>query len=270
MPYDDDIEYIAERETSQGMIRRPGRWRIAVIHQDDDLLVISKPAGVWIDQSPDDEAGVLEQLGAAGLLKDDADSPFVYPLDPAVSGLMLLPRTAEAARSLDQKAQDCSLNITCLAIVRGPVMQDQGEAELNLAPLPRGAGGRMKIDKRGSPARVSWKVLDRFIGYALLECRPAPAFPHQVRPLLEAAGLPLAVDPLYGGSCELMLSSFKAGYRPSKRREERPLLDRVSMHVGAAEFRQPGSEADLRWECPPPKDFRAALHQLDRFGRMPR
>ena len=221
---------------------------------------------MWIDDSPEEHATVSEQLDSLELLQGSEATP-VYPLDPAVSGLLILPRTTTAARELHDQSQRGLLVLSCSVLVRGPVMQDQGRIELNLI---QGPGGRMKIDGAGQRAATAWKVVEHFVGFALVECRPQPPLPHQIRPLLEAAGLPLAVDPLYGGSRELMLSSFKAGYRPSHRHTERPLIDRVSMHVSSAEFQHPRSRELVRWECPPPKDFRAALHQLNRFGRMPR
>lgn len=245
---------------------RPSRRRIEILHQDDDLLAISKPPGVWIDESPEEHATVIEQLDALELLQGNEASP-AYPLDPAVSGLLILPRTSPAAQNLDEQVRQGLLTLTCAVLVRGPIMQDHGQIDLQLSHTP---GGRMKIDGSGESAATTWKVIDRFVGFALVECRPRPPLPNQIRPLLEAAGLPLAVDPVYGGSRELMLSSFKAGYRPSHRHAERPLIDRVSMHVSSAEFRHPRRGDPVRWECPPPKDFRATLHQLNRFGRMPR
>ena len=132
-------------------------------------------------------------------------------------------------------------------------------------------GGRMRLDaKAGYEATTNWNVRDLFVGYAILECRTRPVIPHQIRFQLDAAGLPLAVDPLYGGATELRLSSFKAGYRRSRRHDERPLIDRVSLHVQSLTFPHPRDGHIVRFEAAVPKDFRAAVHQLDRFGRMPK
>ena len=90
----------------------------------------------------------------------------------------------------------------------------------------------------------------------------------QVRLHLQAAGMPLAVDTEYGGDPALMLSSFKPDYRPSRRHEERPLIGRISLHALAIESKHPASGAPIRIEAPLPKDFRAALNQLDKHGRI--
>ena len=106
------------------------------------------------------------------------------------------------------------------------------------------------------------------MGFALLECRPRTAVPGQIRRHLAAVGMPLAVDPVFGGADELMLSSFKAGYRPSRRHGEKPLIARATLHAESVRFRHPKTGAPMRLEAPIPRDFRAALHQLDRFGRI--
>ncbi|HUN80406.1 MAG TPA: pseudouridine synthase [Phycisphaerae bacterium] len=268
MSRSEEVEFDAEDEGSEASGRRPVRSRIAVLHDDDDLLVVSKPPSVWLDESPDDVLSVIEQLEEAGLAGGDRPAQFIYPLDADVSGVLLAARSDEAAENLQRQASTGSLGISCLAMVRGPVMRNEGEMALHLSPLPRG-GGRMKIDGKGSEAHLKWKVVDHFIGFALLKCRTQPPYPHQVRALLEGAGLPLAVDSLYGGATELRLSSFKAGYRPSRRHRERPLIERVSMHIDSAQCVHPRTGESMMFQAPAPKDFRAALHQLERFGRMP-
>lgn len=263
-----DIEFESADDNSDLVARRPVRSRIDMLHEDPDLLAISKPPGVWLEESPDEVPGVLEQLEGMGLAEIEEPPSFIYPLDADVSGVALAARSEDAARTLRQQADTGSLRVICHALVRGPVMRNEGEMSLHLSPLPRG-GGRMKIHGSGKEFRLSWRILDRFIGFGLLECRVQPPNPHAARALLEGAGLPLAVDSLYGGASELRLSSFKSGYRPSKRHGERPLIDRVSMHVQSAECAHPRSGEVLRFQAQPPKDFRAALHQLERFGRMP-
>jgi len=81
--------------------------------------------------------------------------------------------------------------------------------------------------------------------------------------------MPLAVDPAYGGGRELMLSSFKSGYRPSRRRAEKPLLARLSLHVARIAFDHPESGSRLSLSAAPPRDFRAAVQQLAKYGRLP-
>ena len=85
---------------------------------------------------------------------------------------------------------------------------------------------------------------------------------------LKSIGLPLAIDPLYNPTFNphgLYLSSFKRGYRPAAGREERPLIDRLTLHAERLRFLDLDGN-DIEVVAPLPKDFRAALNQLHRFG----
>lgn len=247
--------------------RRPKCPKVEILHRDDDVFVINKPPGVGMDIFPTEEPSVVEHLVRAGLWEGDGELRCAYPLDAPVSGLLVVTRNDAAAESLARQVASNTLEIVCHAIVRGPVMSEDGRIASKVALH----GGRMRIDERGGREAVTtWTVRDRFVGFALLECCTQPALPHQIRLQLESAGLPLAVDPMYGGATELRLSSFKAGYRPSRRHDERPLLERVSLHVQSISFAHPSDGRALRFEAALPKDFRAAVHQLSRFGRMPR
>src|SRR5438105_286955 len=100
-----DFKSASRRTQTEEPAERPSRRRIEVLHQDEDLLVIAKPPGVWIDESPEEHATVIEQLDSLELLQGSEWTP-AYPLDPAVSGLLILPRTTSAAGDLhDQSRQ---------------------------------------------------------------------------------------------------------------------------------------------------------------------
>lgn len=269
---EDEYEELDEESDEPAVdARRPKRARMEVLHHDDDVVVLAKPPGLWMDVSPGEDSSVAEQLIQAELLEDGPDPMFAYPIDPPVSGIAVLARTEAAQRAFAGQMADGSIKQTMRVIVRGPVMKDSGTIDFKLSGVVAGLTGRMKVDAiRGHKAVTTWKVCDHFVGFAVLECQTRPAVPHQVRVHLEAAGIPLAVDPVYSGSTKLMLSSFKAGYRRSHRRPEKPLIERVSLHIASVEFRHPRTGEPLRFECEPPKDFRATLHQLERFGRKPR
>ncbi|MEK6644356.1 MAG: pseudouridine synthase [Planctomycetota bacterium] len=268
---DKDSEYKESTEPMPKEEHRPRRPLIEVIHHDEDVIVLAKPPSLWLDVAAGEATSVTEQLIKQGLLADGPDPMFVYPLDPPVSGILILAKSEVAARNLADQVKAVGIQLTALAIVRGPVMKNEGTIDFKLTDLAAGPKGKMKVDAiRGHDAVTTWTVRDQFVGFALLECRTQPVMPHQFRVHLEAAGIPLAVDPLYSGATKLLLSSFKAGYQRSHRRPERPLIDRVSLHVASVEFRHPQSGEACRYESVLPKDFKATLHQLERFGRMPK
>jgi 23S rRNA pseudouridine955/2504/2580 synthase/23S rRNA pseudouridine1911/1915/1917 synthase len=119
----------------------------------------------------------------------------------------------------------------------------------------------------GRPARTEWKVEELFRHYALLRVFPRTGKTHQIRVHLSHIGLPLAIDPLYhpDASAGILLSSFKRGYRPAGA-QGRPLIDRLTLHAQRLVFRNQSGES-VTVEAPLPKDFRAALNMLHKYGK---
>lgn len=242
---------------------------LEILHQDERLVVVNKPAGMWPRHAIMDEPNVFETLGAKDGIDEDALAN-VYPIEPDVSGLMLIARDAEALAALVAQYEDGRLTLTCQAIVRALVQAEAGTLEDPLH-TPRQGGGRIRVDAaHGMPAVTQWRLVDAFIGFALLECIPRTRLECQIRAHLQNIGMPLAVDRAFGGADRLMLSSFKSGYRRSQRRPEKPLIERPTLHAWRLKFGHPSTKENLEFEAPPPKDLRATLHQLDRFGRVPK
>jgi 23S rRNA-/tRNA-specific pseudouridylate synthase len=239
----------------------------AVLHRDDHVIVLDKPSGVTAEE-------VVAALFAAGegVAADalaGAELPLaVYPLDTGASGVLLAAGDAETRAQLERQIADGALVLSCMALVRARPGQTSGTISRPLLDNSAG-GGLVRVDEQhGRPAVTEWRLIENYIGFALLECIPRTRIACQIRSHLQAEGMPLVVDPRYGGGGELMLSSFKAGYRASRRREERPLICRLTLHARLLTFTHPVTGKQMHFESPPPKDMRAALHQLDRFGRM--
>ncbi len=238
---------------------------INVLHQTADFFIIDKPPGLIVEPDIVEEPSVYEQLEKA-TSADISPLQIVFPMQADTSGIVVVARHREAHEKLIKQLTDGQLILNFHAIVRARVEQDSGVIDLPL--VAPSAESRATINaEHGQPAVTEWRVLDRFIGYALLECRPRTALHHQIRAHLQAAGMPLAVDKTYGGGDRLMLSSFKAGYRPSYRREELPLIRRLSLHATSVVLME---GAKQEFSSPYPRDFRASVHQLDRFGRIPK
>lgn len=262
--YDDDTEEACEEHPQRRKPLRP-----EIVYCDDELLVVNKPAGVTLDSEDDTEQGLFELLPPALGPPDAASVAPAFPLDSDISGALILPRTDRATRHFGALFAENRLALRCVAIVSGFVDAESGTIDLPISHHPRD-GMPFRDPHGGALTRTVWRLRDRFVGHAVLECEPSPAVPHYVRMHLQSVDLPLAVDQRYGGSHELLLSSFKAGYRPSRRHEERPLIERVSMHVAEVGFTHPATGEPMRVAAAMPKDMRATLHQLERFGRQAR
>lgn len=245
--------------------RRPRRPKLDILHTDEDFFAIDKPAGVFFEGGFLDDSSVVDLLSAR--FGDDPAKLFpVYSVEPDVSGVMIVARREAVRDAMIDQFDAGTMSVTFLALVRGMVRSESGTLD---RPVTLPKSGRVRVaPEHGQPARTDWQVRDSFIGFALLECRPRTRLEQQVRAQLHDVGLPLAVDSLHGGSSKLMLSAFKAGYRRSRRRPEKPLIERASLHAATVEFKHPTTGARLHFEATMPKDLKAALHQLDRFGRI--
>jgi tRNA pseudouridine32 synthase / 23S rRNA pseudouridine746 synthase len=226
-----------------------------VLHEDEALLAIDKPAGrLVIPGRAGGERSLREQLTAS-------HGPLwvVHRLDRGTSGVLLFARTAEAHRDLNMQFERGEPRKTYLALVAGrPPDRFQCDAGIATArkgkmkPVPAG-------DPRGKPARTAFSVLERFEPaggtgpLALLEAKPETGRTHQIRIHLLAAGFPLAIDPNYGEAEPLRGASGVV------------LLARTPLHATALALRHPAGHP-LLIEAPLPGDLGAALAALRGSG----
>lgn len=238
---------------------------IDILLEDDHLLVVNKPAGTLT--VPGRHGGVSLREVIAARLKIDAFLLLVHRLDRQTSGVLILAKTKEAQRALAGQFQSRQVRKEYLALVRGSPPDDRGTVDVLMGPHTRVTGKMTVKQNKGKHSRTDWEVVERFTGITLVRCRPLTGRQHQIRVHLSAIGLPLLVDPLYGGGEAFYLSEIKSDYRPSGRHEERPLIDRLTLHAEAITLTHPATGASVRIEAPLPKDLRATLDQLRKHGR---
>jgi len=276
-PFDDDEELAedvddvdeADGDAEEAPIgRRRGSLDARVLHADDAILIVDKPAGVAL-LAGEADAAILHNVAADADFDLPGPAIVVHPMDADASGLLLLARTPAIRDQLRGHIAAGQLDLCHHAIVQAVMPRESGTIAARIRIIA-GNTGRVRIDAGGSPAATDWRTLDTFVNYALLECRPRSIEPCQIRVHLEHAGMPLAVDKVYGGAQDLRLSTFKAGYRRSRRRPEKPLIERLSLHCASISLTHPVNGERLTFEAPPPRDFKAAMHQLGRFGRIPK
>ncbi len=224
---------------------------LAVIHEDADLIVVDKPAGMVVHPAPGHSSGTLVNAllyhcrtlaGVGGVLRPG----IVHRLDRGTSGVMVAAKSDVAHQALAEQFRDHSIERLYLAFARGLPKQDTGRVDWPIGRHPRD-GKRMSVHTRhGREAHSAWLVRERFpaAGVSLLEVRPETGRTHQIRVHLAASGLPLLGDPVYG------------------RASGGPLLARPALHAARLDFTHPRSGARLRFESPLAPDLGALLVSL--------
>lgn len=233
-----------------------------LLYCDEALFAVPKPAGVF-STGGGEEVGVADLY--AGQFGLPADEPFLTTerLDEAASGVVLYARTPEDRKALLAQFDEGRAETVYHVLVTGHVEED-GEIDVPLYYDKR-RGRWVTSTEKGKPARTRYTVLQRIAGNSLLACRADRQRTDQIRVHLTAIGHPLTVDPKLGGGTAVYLSHLKPGYRKNARRPEQPLIDRLTIHAAEVHFAHPRTGAPMQIICPPPKDFRAAVHQLSRL-----
>jgi 23S rRNA pseudouridine1911/1915/1917 synthase len=250
------------------------RSDLVVLWESDDYVAINKPAGLASIPGRGEADSVLERLAEQLTLPhsgtQDPRVRVVHRLDKDTSGILLFGKNLEAQKHVSHQFQNNLVEKQYLAMVVGRPVAPEGEIDQPLAPHPTNPK-RMAVTKHGGrPARTAWKVGELFRHYALLRVFPKTGKTHQIRVHLSHIGVPLAIDPLYHPQpprtpVGIFLSSFKRDYR-SAGAEERPLIDRLTLHAERLTFRD-RSDASITLEAPLPKDLRAVLNMLRKYGR---
>ena len=234
------------------------------IYSDEAILVIDKPAG-WLSipdrfdaERPNIRHYYQQRLGEVFI---------VHRLDAETSGVMVLAKTAEAHRSLNDQFADRSTKKAYLALVDGRPAEPAGTIDRPIAG-DKSKPGRMVItSSRGKEAVTDYRVKEVLGQFSLLDVQIHTGRTHQIRVHLQSIGHPLMVDQLYGRRTEFFLSEVKGSkYSLGKDKVERPLLRRAPLHAAELRFQHPTTGLEQVYTAELPKDFRATLNQLRKLS----
>jgi len=232
---------------------------VRVLHEDDALLAVDKPAGALCVRG---RAGAAEPSLVDELAASRGEKLFiVHRLDRGTSGVLLVARTAAAHRALNLAFERSEIEKTYLALVRGAPKQEFS-VDVALMDARRGRSRVAAAGETGKPARTDFKVVERFgDSFALLEARPKTGRTHQIRVHLRHAGFPLAVDSQYARVDALLRGEL--GLTPA----EEVVLARTPLHASALRLAHPATGAELVVWAPMPPDLAAALDLLRTVAR---
>jgi len=239
--------------------------KIEYIYEDDDIIVLIKPAGVLT--IPDRYNKNLQNLRT--ILKEKYGDIFVvHRLDKDTSGIMVFAKNAEAHKHLNTQFENATVVKIYHCVVAGIVNDDEMEIDIPLMTDPANPGKTIP-SARGKQSLTMVKVLKRFRIATLVKCLLVTGRHHQIRAHLASVGHPLLVDPTYGKSNEFKLSYIKRRYNLKKNEIEKPLIARVTMHSKLLGFIHPVTNEPMEFETEYPKDFAALLQILEKYSYIP-
>ncbi|MCE5231661.1 RluA family pseudouridine synthase [bacterium] len=242
---------------------KPESIPLTIVHEDEHVVVINKPAGMVVHPAPGHLGGTLanallahcgpELAGVGG----EGRWGIVHRLDAQTSGLMVAARTQLAYRALTAALARREISRRYVAIVIGTMHQDSGSID---RPLGRRVSDRKKIgiakEGQGRPSQTDWRVIVQDHGLALLGLTLHTGRTHQIRVHLESIGRPILSDPDYGWTLPRTLAAVTPKLRPQL---SAVWPGRQMLHAARLSFNHPATSEPLLFTAPPPEDMTAVL-----------
>ncbi len=238
------------------------KHKIEIVYKDDAMVIVNKPPRFLT--VPDRFSPNLPNL--YNYLKDKLGEAYiVHRLDRETSGIICFARTKEAHKDLCHQFEKRLTKKIYLAVADGNFKEKTGVIDGRLTENPF-IPGRMVVAKKGKPSVTEYEVVEEFKNYSLVEANIKTGRQHQIRVHFSHIGHPLAVDSVYNGKGAIYLSNIKRKYKNTQG-EERPLMDRTTLHAYRLELSHPTTKEKMVFNAPLPKGFRALLKQLRKWGK---
>ena len=210
-----------------------------IVYEDDDLLVLNKPAGVAMHPKADDASAPSLAAMLTGYLGEGSVPHFVSRLDKGTSGLLIAAKSGYVHDRLRRALHSDNLRREYRAVAVGAVTPDHGVID---APIGRADGSiiRRCVRADGLPSLTEYETLQTSERFTLLRLRPQTGRTHQLRVHMAHLGYPLAGDWLYGT-------------------EDKNLIARPALHSYELWFTQPITGQELHFTAPIPQDMQRLL-----------
>ncbi len=243
-----------------------------IAFEDDDVLVVNKPAGMVVHPGAGNFNGTLINA-VAWHLRDletfNANDPavgLVHRIDKDTSGLLVVAKTADAKTSLGKQFFNKTTHRAYNALVWGNLQEDTGRIEGNISRDPKDRL-RMKVFSPdsgiGKPAVTHWRVLERFGYTTLVECVLETGRTHQIRAHMKEIGHPLFGDERYGGM-EILWGQRSSSYKAFIH-NCLELCPRQALHAKTLGFKHPRTGEEMNFDSQWPDDFEALIDKWRKY-----
>ncbi len=221
-----------------GLPAQPEDIAIEILYEDDEVVVVNKPAGMVVHAGAGVRGGtlvnaLLHHVGQLASIGGPLRPGIVHRLDRGTSGALIVAKTDAAHLKLSEQFRLRQVEKRYLALVHGRIKSDRGSITL---PVARDRVRRVRMTTRrreGRQARTEYRVLGRLDGFTLVEATIPTGRTHQIRVHFSALGHPVVGDTLYGASRQIRLGGTRL-----------PGLGRNFLHAALVRFRHP---VDGRW-----------------------
>lgn len=243
-----------------------------IVYEDNELLVIDKPAGMVVHPGAGNFHGTLINA-VAWHLKDlpsfDANDPevgLVHRIDKDTSGLLVVAKTAEAKRKLGLQFFNKTTHRSYNALVWANFVENEGRIEGNIARDPK---DRLHMtvfpagSETGKPAVTHYRVLERFGYTTLVECVLETGRTHQIRAHMKHIGHPIFGDERYGGT-EILRGERSSSYKAYIQNCLK-LCSRQALHARTLGFVHPSTGQQMDFSSPMPQDMDSLLEKWRKY-----
>lgn len=277
---DDEVQVMFEHPPHEFLLV-PENIPIDVVHEDDALLVVNKPAGMVVHPGHGNYSGTLinaliyhfENLPhpSASPKTGNSERPgLVHRIDKDTSGLLVIAKTETAMTHLAKQFFDKTSQREYVALVWGNVENDEGTVEGNIGRHPKNRLQNMVFegedaDLNGKPAVTHYRVLERFGYVTLVSCRLETGRTHQIRVHMKYIGHTLFNDERYGGERILKGTSFTK-YKQFVENCFK-ILPRQALHAKTLGFEHPTSGKWMAFDSPVPEDMQLCIEKWRAYAK---
>ena len=267
---------LVEAQERPPLTAEPESIPLQILYEDDDVLIVNKPAGMSVHAGAGNSRGTLVNallgrgqslsrggdLSHGGAVADDLRPGIVHRLDKETSGAMVIAKNDFAHAKLAEAFSTRAVKKTYLALAEGKLEKRSGTIDFPIgrdpvrrtrmkAFLPAVAQGRPNLAARARPALTDWRTLAEFGPATLLEVQLHTGRTHQIRVHFSALKHPLVGDTLYGAASHLRAA-----------RNAMPALSRQFLHSARLGFPHPRTGAWIEAHAPLAPDLRDYLDRL--------